>query len=343
MSISEENIKILLEIKERLKMRKIILSADIGKYETEVIGRDVELTSDSIQTVRFRTKMYDLSDGYIDVEGNSHLVEFNNKSYIIGEQGQDKSEDTSKTQFLHQLACYTAVTQFLEPGTEGNEIYMTLACPLSVLLIQDAKEEYKQFIKGDGVIKITVDGKEYQFEIKDIMIKAEGSGIIYLEPNLFTEQVVGIIDLGGLNMGWSLYNNKVCKKDDRFIEECGTDRLIDLVREQLAIYRKGNLVNKEIAEKALNDGGLKKAGKIDNESTVYIDKAKEIYFEEVLKHVKAHKFNIDELDRVVFVGGTPQHIKENITSKLSHAYIPVNSQLSTVEGLYKVAFNKYGK
>lgn len=324
-------------------MKKIILSADIGKYETEVVGRDIELTSEDIRTIRFRTKLYDLSSGYIDVEGNSHLVKFGDKNYIIGEQGQDKSEDTSKTQFLHQLACYTAITQFIEPGTKENEIYMILACPLSVLLIQDAKEEYKKFIKGDGPIKITVDGKDYEFEIKDVLIKAEGSGIIYLEPELFNNQVVGIVDLGGLNMGWSLYNNKVCKKDDRFIEECGTDRLIDIVREQLAFYKKGNLVNKEIAEKALNEGGLKKGGKIDNESTKYIDKAKELYFGEVLKFIKAHKFNIDELDRVVFVGGTSQHIKENITNKLSHAYIPVNSQLSTVEGLYKVAFKKYSK
>lgn len=324
-------------------MKKIILSADIGKYETEVTGRDLELASEDRKTVTFRTKMYDLSEGYIDVEGNSHLVEINKKSYIIGEQGQDKSEDTSKTQFVHQLACYTAITQFIEPGTKDNEIYMVLACPLSVLLIQDAKEEYKEFIKGSGPIKISVDGKEYEFEIKDIMIKAEGSGIVYLEPTIFTDKTVGIVDLGGLNMGWSLYNNKVCKKDDRFIEECGTDKLIDIVREQLAIYKKGNLVNKEIAKKALDEGGLKKAGEIDVNSVEYVKKAKALYFEEVLKNIKAHKFDIDQLDRVVFVGGTSQHIKENITSSLSHAYIPINSHLSTVEGLYKVAFKKYGK
>lgn len=324
-------------------MKKFILSSDIGKYETELIGRDIELTAEDRKIVKFRTKMYDLSEGYIDIEGNSHLVEIDNKSYIVGEQGQDKSEDTSKTQFLHKLACYTAITQFLEPGSKNNEIYMVLACPISVLLIQDAKEEYKEFIKGNGPIKIIVDHKDYEFEIKEIMIKAEGSGIVYLEPNLFTEQSIGIVDLGGLNMGWSLYNNKVCKKDDRFIEECGTDRLLDIVREKLAIYKKGNLVNKEIAEKALLEGGLKKSGKIDIESVSYVSEAKERYFEEVLRHIKTHKFNIDELDRVVFVGGTSQHIKDNITNRISHAYIPVNSQLSTVEGLYKVAFKKYVK
>lgn len=324
-------------------MKKIILSADIGKYETELTGRDIDLTSDDRKVVRFRTKMYDLADGDIDVEGNSHLVEFNKKKYIVGEQGQEKSEDTSKTEFLHQLACYTAITQFLEPGTKDNEIYMVLACPMSVLLIKEAKEEYKNFIKGDGVIKITVDGNNYEFEIKDITIKAEGSGILYLEPNLFKDQTVAIVDLGGLNMGMSLYVNMVCKKDDRFIEECGTDRLIEITREKLSVYKNGNLVKRDIAEKALKEGGLKKAGKLDTESVEYIKKTKEEYYKEVMKIIKEHKVDVDQLDRVIFVGGTTEHIKENISKNLEHAYIPSNPQLSTVEGLYKVAFKKYGK
>lgn len=324
-------------------MKKYVISADIGKFETEIIGRDLAGSKDGIRTIALRTKMYDLSDGYIDVEGESHLVKLNGKEYIVGEQGQSKSDDTTKTQFLHQLSCYTAITQLLEPGTKDNLIYMVLACPLSVLLIQDAKEEYKEFIKGDGPIKIVVDGKEYEFTIEDITIKAEGAGIMYLEPKLFTNQTVGIVDLGGLNMGWSLYANKVCKKEDRFIEECGTDRLIDLVREQLSVYKKGNIIDKNIAEKALNEGGLKKSGKLDVDSVEYIDNAKKKYYDEVLGHIKAHKFDIDVLDRVVFVGGTTQHIKNNITNGLDHAHVPVNSQLSTVEGNYKVAIKKYGK
>lgn len=323
-------------------MKKYIISADIGKFDTKLVGRSIDQSPDDMKSVCMRTKMYDLENGFIDVEGNnSYLVKFDGKTYIVGDQGQDKSEDTSKTNFLHKLTCYTAITQFLEPNTKDNKIYMVLACPLSVLLIPEAKEGYKDFIKGNGAINIAVDNKNYEFEIVDITIKAEGSGIVYLEPNIFKSKAVGIVDLGGLNMGFSLYNNLTCKKEHRFIEECGTDRLIDLVREQLSIYKNGNLVNREIAEKALNEGGLKKAGKIDNESMPFIEVAKEKYFNEVLRHIKEHKFNIDELDEVVFIGGTTQHIKKNI-SKIQHSYVPTNSQLSTVEGNYKVAFKKYG-
>ena len=323
-------------------MKKYVLSADIGKYETEITGRDLEGTKEDVKTVALRTKMYDLSNGYIEVEGDSYVVEFDGKEFIVGEQGQSKSDDTTKTQFLHQLACYTAITKFLEAGSKDNKIFMTLACPLSVLSIQEAKEEYKNFIKGDDPSKIKVDGKEYEFTIEDITIKAEGAGIIYLEPNLFKDKSVAIVDLGGLNMGFSLYINKVCKKEYRFIEECGTDRLLDLVREQLSIYKKGNLIDKDIAEKALNEGGLKKAGKLDLDSIDFVETAKENYFKEVMGHIKAHKFDVDTLDAIVFVGGTSQHIKTNIVTALEHAYVPSNSQYCTVEGNYKVAIKKYG-
>ncbi len=323
-------------------MSKFIISADIGKFETELIGRELSLDEDSLKIETIRTKMYDLEKGFIEVEGNSHLIELNGKEYIIGDQGQDKSNDTSKTQLLHQLSCYTMITKFLKPNTEDNEVYMVLACPLSVLQVQSAKEEYKEFIKGDGPIEVIVNGKKYTFEIKDITIKAEGSGIIYLEPEIFKNQTVAIIDLGGLNMGFSLYRNKSCKKDDRFIELCGTDRIIEIVREQLSVYNKGNIISTDEATKALNDGGLKKAGKLDPKSSEYIQKAKNEYFDEVMRYVKDHKFNIDTFDKVVYVGGTTQHIKDIVTKEINHSYVPEDSQLSTVKGLYKVAFKKYG-
>jgi plasmid segregation protein ParM len=323
-------------------MSKFVLSGDIGKFETELIGRNLVLNEESLQTETIRTKIYDLDDGFIEVEGKSHLIEFEGKKYIIGDQGQDKSDDTSKTNLLHQLSCYTMITRFLKPNTEDNDIYMTLACPISVIAVPSAKDEYKEFIKGKGQITVIVDGDKYTFEIKDITIKTEGSGILYLEPKRFENQTIAIVDLGGLNMGFSLYKNKSCKKEDRFIEQCGTDRLIELIREQLSIYKKGNLVNDDEATKALNDNGLKYLGKIDPKSVEYITKAKTLYYNEVMKYIKSHKFNIDSVDLVIFVGGTTQHIRDIISNDLQHSYIPEEPQLCTVRGLYKVAFKKYG-
>lgn len=323
-------------------MSKFVLSGDFGKFESVMLGRDVSLTKEDLKLVRFRTKMYNLADGFVEREGNdTYLTEVDGNQYLVGAQGQIKSYDTSKTNLLHKLACYTAITQFLTPGSKNNEIYMTLACPLSVLNIQEAKDEYKSYLQGKGAIKIKVNEEEYEFEIKDITIKAEGSGILYTNPELFVNKTTLITDLGGLNLSGSLYINKSCKKEDRFIEECGSDELVNIVQEQLSIYNKGNLISLDIAEKALNDGGLKKSGKLDANSIEYIDKAKNNYFNEVLGFIKKHKINIDFIDQLVFVGGTTLHIQKLIESNLPHAYVPEESELSTVRGLYKVAYKKY--
>lgn len=324
-------------------MNKYVIAADIGKHETTLIGRNLEGTAEDVKQVNLRTKMYDLSEGDIDLEGKSYKIEIDNKAYIIGEQGQDKSYDTSKANLLHQLSCYVAITRYLEAETKGNKIYMVLACPLSVIRFNNAKEEYRELIKGNGEIHVVVNGKNYYFEIEDITLKAEGSGIVFLEPERFLGKNVLVLDLGGLNLGMSLYRNKVCKNEDRFIEECGTNELELIVKEQLTEYRNGNLVDDGTCETALKDGGLKKDGELDIESTSYVQKAKHKYFNEVMKRVKRNKIDISILDEVLFVGGTTHHIKSIITDKIKHSYIPHNPQWSTAKGLYKVAIKKYGR
>ena len=326
-----------------MESKQLILSLDVGKYDTKVIGRNINESTEDIKKICFRTKLYNLDNGYIDLEGNSYKVEFDGKEYIIGEQGEEKSYDTSKTNILHKLSAYTAITQYLESNTSGNEVFMVLACPLSVLKIKESKEEYKNFIKGEGEINIKVDGKEYKFEIKDITIKAEGSGILYLEKEKFKGFNVAVIDLGGLNMGFSLYRNGVCKNDDRFIEECGANTLTEIVREELVKYKNGNLVSYDQAEQALEKNYLPNFGKIDEGSTKAIEIAKEKYFNKIIDYIKSHGFKLEELDKVIFVGGTSQKIASVIITSLEHSYIPNESQWCTCDGGYKIAIKKYKK
>lgn len=245
--------------------------------------------------------------------------------------------DTSKTNLLHKLVAYIAITEYIEENTENNQVYIVLACPLSVLKHKESKEEYKNFIKGNGEIKIKVSDKIYSFTIEDITIKAEGSGIVFLEKEKFKDSNVAVVDLGGLNMGFSLYRNGVCENDDRFIEECGSNVLTETVREELIKYKNGNLVSYDQTEQAIKKGFLPKSGKPDEESTKAINFTKEKYFNKVMGYIKAHGFKVDELDKVIFIGGTSKNISSVITTELSHSYIPEESQWCTCNGCYKIA------
>lgn len=326
-----------------MTLKKYLLSGDFGKDTSKMVGKEINDSENNLKYVSFKTKLYNLKEGFVDVEGNSHKVTFENEEYIIGEQGQEKSYETTKTTLLHKLACYTSITQYLEPNTKNNEVYLALACPLSVLLNAEAKEEYKNFIKGDGEINIEVDGNDYTFTIKDVIIKAEGSGVLYTKPEWFVNKDVLLIDIGGLNMGINVYRNGVCKKEDRYPEECGNDELVRHVREQMSRYNKGNIISRETAEKILEDGYAMKYGKVDAKSIEFLDTAKKNYVKDILTNIKDKKLNLNDFAEVIFVGGTVQRVTDVIHQEIPHVKIAPNSQWSTVEGLYAVVYAKHGK
>lgn len=324
-------------------MAEYIMALDAGKYAVKAIGRNSKGLTSDIKKVNIRTKIYELKNGYIDAEGKSYKVVFNGEELIVGEQGETKSYETSKTLFIHKVCTYTAITQFLEPDTKDNKISMVLACPISVLKVEKAKQEYKDFIKGNGIIEINVDDKDYSFEISNVMIKAEGSGIVYLSPHLFKNKKIGVVDFGGLNFTFSLYTDGICMSpsSDRFVEEFGAIKLINYVADDLTGYKRGNIVKFEVAERALNVGYLSNFGQIDKGSQEVIEESKNRFFDEACDQISRHGFRIEELDGLVFIGGTTQKLVEAITKKIPNSFITADPQWSTVEGLYKVAYKKY--
>jgi plasmid segregation protein ParM len=335
----ENTIKI---VDGNVKPESYVITLDIGKYETKAIGRNIEGTAEDIERVNFRTKIYDMKKGYLDVEGNSSKIEFNGQQYIIGEQGESKSNETSKTNLLHQLSAYVAISRIIKPNTPCK-INTVLACPLSVLKIESAKDEYKQFIKGTGEINVVVNNEPFSFEIENIMVKAEGSGVLYTKPELFKGKNVAVIDFGGLNMGFAAYYNGVCKQSDRFGEEFGTTELVLRIKDALTTMENGNVVRYDIAEAALEAGHMKTFSKIKVESIEPINNAKNDFFNDALEIIKTHKYILSQFDELVFVGGTTQKIKDQILKAYPNAHIPENSQWTTAEGLYKVAYGKYCK
>lgn len=128
---------------------------------------------------------------------------------------------------------------------------------------------------------------------------------------------------------------------DRFVEEFGAIKLINYVADDLTGYKRGNIVKFEVAERALNVGYLSNFGQIDKGSQEVIEESKNRFFDEACDQISRHGFRIEELDGLVFIGGTTQKLVEAITKKIPNSFITADPQWSTVEGLYKVAYKRY--
>lgn len=325
-------------------MSKLIIALDPGKYLTKAIGKNLDSKDIEPENVFFRTKMYDLEAGELDVAGNSSLVSYGDKKVIIGEQGtEDGTDETDKATILHKLASYVAITRYIKPDTE-NEVYMVLACPLNLVKSAEYKEEYKNYIMNDGKeVNITVDGLNYKFTIKEITLKAEGSGVIFLNKEKFKGKQYGIIDIGGLNMQFCLYMNGVANPDSRFTEMNGSNKLIEELRETLERKIKGKILSYEQVEDALKNKVLKLQNKEIEESRQIIkDIVKKYITHDVVKQITRRRINLDSIQPLV-VGGTCEYIKEELKDLVPHIEIQDNSQWAPVEGLFKIAYAKYFK
>ncbi|OPJ60680.1 hypothetical protein [Clostridium oryzae] len=218
----------------------VILSIDSGKFLTKAIGLNTsDAASEKVTEGKresFRSKIYYLENGDIDLAGKSYLISYEGQEVIIGEQGVlDGSEETNKATLLHKLCIYAAITRYIKP--EGKEdVYLVLACPLNLLKSPEYKEEYKSFIANDNnEVNILVNGKDYKFTIKDITIKAEGSGILYLNKERFNDCEIGLIDIGGLNMQFCKYINGVAQPESRFTEMTGSNKLVQDLKEEINV------------------------------------------------------------------------------------------------------------
>lgn len=107
-------------------MNKYIIAVDAGKHTTKALGKMAY--GNEIKKVNFRTKMYDMANGDIELQGKSYKVKFDGNEYIVGEQGENVDNSNTKTSILHKLATYIAVTQLIKPN-ENSSVNMVIGCP----------------------------------------------------------------------------------------------------------------------------------------------------------------------------------------------------------------------
>ncbi|WP_231181675.1 ParM/StbA family protein [Clostridium botulinum] len=316
----------------------VVLANDNGKNMSKTIG--LKKGKCEVEKVGFLSKYHVSIDINEEIEGNSHIVSFEDKIYIVGDSGKTFDFDSNKEKDIHKISCYTAISQFLEPNTKDNYIYMVLACPIDFIRTKALKDGYKEFIQGNGEININVDGKEYSFMIKEITIKSEGSGTIYNNIDSYKNEDVAVIDLGGVNFSFCIYSNCVAVKESRFARDFGGNYLIQLTRNALRDHTRGISISENLALKALSDDCLTIRGEKDNKSIEVIRKVKESYLEKIVDEIKSMGYSFD-VTRPVFCGGTSELIRNVINDRYKFATVVENAQWNSVEGLYVIAKAKY--
>jgi len=306
----------------------MLVSVDPGKYATKAITQS--------KRIYFPTRLS--PNPTMDPTGNTYHIQHQGNSYLLGEQAEQSSFDISKAEMVHKLATYTAITQLQE---FDHHIQLVLGCPLNIYKNKELREAYKSYILDNRFIHLLINGISYAFYIENILVLPESAGIVYLSPTLFKNKRTAIVDLGGLNMNFCVYDNYIPQVSSMFTLNLGGYELQTNILN--AINTKyGIVLNSQDIWYIVQQGGLKLKGKIDNDSITLVNSLIEEYLHRVLQEVRKNGYNFDTME-VVFVGGTSKLIENKVRQCVPHAFIPEEAEWSNCHGFFKIGELKYNQ
>jgi hypothetical protein len=305
------------------------ISVDAGKFSTKAVKLNQDGTE---KRLLFRTKLEETIKN--EAQGKSYIVTYCGKKYLIGEQAEANSAKLSKAEELHRICTYTALHQL---GNSGEEHVVAIGCPLVTFENPESREEFKRFMFPDKQIDIKVGDLVKHLYIKAVIVLPESSGVIDLEPEKYTKGLVGVVDLGGLNINACAYNKGIPVLSTLYTDSLGsnvlTANLMNALNtkynENFPQFMMDDIVNEGYVIDNMREDGIKEG------SQEFIANFKKRHIQTILKKCEANGWNLSMM-RLVFTGGTSQMLATEIKELLPGATIYQDSIFSNARGFLKV-------
>lgn len=212
----------------------------------------------------------------------------------------------------------------------GDTVKIAIGCPLSVYVDKQAREEYLNYILPQGRVNITVDGEEKYFYITFRVCFAESLGAVFLYPEKFKDAVVGVVDIGGLNINCAYFDNGKLVVDSCFTDKFGKLHIARKLRSVLNQKFDAQFAEFEV-ERIMMNGYVTNA---EEESKPIIERALSDDLVEIENACKNNGWNI-RFCSLIFIGGTSQILRGQIKEKFPNAFIPDDSGFANAEGFMR--------
>lgn len=277
----------------------MLVSVDAGKHSTKAMTIENEC-----KTFYARTKMDESGDCTLNRNGHTYSIEFNGKKYNFGEGAISSDYDSSKTKLLHKIAIYTALS-FL---ANAKEVDLVAGCPLIQYFNEEARAEYSSFIQNGKYQRIVVNGVPKTFTINSITVLPESIGVVIQNADEYLKQVVGVIDIGGLNTNAAIYEYLKPLKPSVFTINEGSNILFAKVKRALNSVLLANYQDYEIPHVMAGN---------DTKAKAIMSEVLKEQVDRIADECKRYNWNISALP-IVFTGGgsvlLEQHLKDKFTN-----------------------------
>ena len=312
------------------------IAVDSGKADTKT---SILLNSDqSIVTKSFPTRVKEISERYSleslsGMNNAGFIVEYDGKTYAVGTIANSEdsvtSNQNSKNDHIHKLATLTAIAISVNNDDLANVV---IGCPVEIYMNKVNREKYLDNILPSGRIDITVNGISKHFMIDKKMVHPESTGIIYLHPEIFDSKLVGIIDIGGLNVNAALVDELSLVAESCFTEKLGRRAIENEIRRYANDTYESSFSALEI-DSFIEQGYITDNVDPDMErkSAEFMDSVLEDHLVKIVRACKKHGWNLRNME-LIFIGGGSILLKDKISIAFPKAHIIEGAAFANAEG-----------
>lgn len=288
----------------------MLVVVDCGKHTTKGMTQNKQ--------VSFRTKMEKTSE---QPSKESYSIRYNGATYLIGEDAETQSYEVSKALLIHKLSTYVAVALLTETH---REIDLIVGCPLSIFINPILRQEYQNYLLGEKDVIFRLNGNTKSFYLKSVTALPESAGVIYQKTDFYRNELVGVIDIGGLNTNAAIYDKLKPVKSSMFTLNEGGEILQNKIKHELNRLTGSNYQDYEIPHVLNKDKNYEIVKDVCASHT-----------RRILEEAQRCNWNIDNL-KLIFTGGGSRLLAEYITTLIPNATISKNAIWDNVHGFYAI-------
>lgn len=259
------------------------------------------------------------------IEAGTMIVEVDGKIYKVGNGAKHCAElTTSKRTEIHRV-CTLAGIALCVSDDEEDEVTAAIGIPVEDFKNVAKRQDYKNYILPDGPVEVKMKMKSEaevitkRFKIVYKCVYAESAGVTYLDSVGSKDAMVGVIDIGNLNMNATIWDNFELDDIRSFTDEMGGSALISGLSQQVS--SKFSRVNEaymlKVLARGVADRNMRKLipnnpnPEVEKESKAFIDQYLLEFVMDIKRKCDAQRWSLDYM-KLVFIGGTTKLIKEEI-------------------------------
>lgn len=271
-----------------------LISIDAGKYHTCCVNAETELM--------FKTRVREIPTYDPDLD---RVIQIDGVYYSLGEDDGEIDATPSKLTPNHKLCTLYGITQ-LYPDLETNaDIHLVTTCPYNHFDNADAKKKYKDFYVGSYSLQVDND-KHFKFNIVDVLVMPESAGVVYSNSRTFKDNLVGVIDWGGLQVNCMIYDDCKMIKSSGFTSQLGGYSVeTDILNTLNKVNVGANYQYYEIKYILRN-----KKPEISNEVTKLVT----TQIDKIISECRKKNWNFDML-KLLWTGGSSLRFQEYLNSR----------------------------